>query len=126
MISDNQAILCIYTFAREVNREKNCCGCTTQETKSKRVLRETALLATSIELAQEWRRRLLWALESKVYRDECDPKPLKALVLLNPFGGAGAARQNWAIVEHMFQKAHMEVTLRETQYANHAYEIVND
>ena len=56
-------------------------------------------------LAHEWRRRILWALENKVYIDDQDPPKRKILVLLNPFGGAGAARRNWAIAEPMFQKA---------------------
>ena len=114
LFHDAQAILCIHTFAKENYHEKNCCGCSKSETKSKRVLRETALLASSVELAQEWRRRLLWALENKLYRDDSDPKPRNALVLLNPFGGAGAARNNWAIVEPVFERAHIAVTLRET------------
>ena len=48
------------------------------------------------------------------------------MILLNPFGGAGAARRNWATVEHLFQKAHIDFTLLTTQYANHAQEVVRD
>ena len=109
------AILCIHTFANERYHPKNCCGCSKSSVNlRKRVLRETALLASSFDVAQEWRRRILWALENKVYRDECDPKPRNALVLLNPFGGAGAARQNWQQVVGMFEKAHIDVTVQET------------
>ena len=76
-------------------------------------------------MAYEWKRRFLWALENKYYRDDEDPQKRKVLILLNPFGGAGAARLNWALVEPMLEKAHIQYSLVETQHANHAYEIVN-
>lgn len=82
-------------------------------------------MASSFDQVAEWRRRLLWALDNKVYRDDEDPRPRRALVLLNPFGGAGAARQNWEHVQSMFDQAHIDYTLTETQEAQHAYEIVN-
>ena len=85
-------ILIIRTFANQNYHPKNCCGCSKKVTLRKRVLAETALLANSFEMVSEWRRRLLWALDNKVYRDDEDPRPRRALVLLNPFGGAGAAR----------------------------------
>jgi len=47
-------------------------------------------------------------------------------VLLNPFGGAGAARRNWDVVEPMFKLAHIDYKLKETEYAGHAGEIVSD
>ena len=48
------------------------------------------------------------------------------MVLLNPFGGAGAAIRNWRLVEPLFQEAHIDYELTETQHAGHAGEIVRD
>ena len=107
-------------------RKKNCCGCRKKETERKRLLRRTSLLATSLDVANEWRRRLLWALENKMFNDEEDPQKRKVLILLNPFGGAGAARRNWAVVQPMLDKAHLDYDLIQTQHQNHAFEIVNN
>jgi sphingosine kinase len=60
-----------------------------------------------------------------VYIEDQDPVKPKILILLNPFGGAGAARINWQQVEPMMDKAHIDYTLQETEFAGHAYEIVN-
>ena len=46
--------------------------------------------------------------------EDQDPIRPKILILLNPFGGAGAARRNWQTVEAMMDKGHIDYTLRET------------
>jgi diacylglycerol kinase family enzyme len=54
-------------------------------------------------------------------------KDRKILVLLNPFGGAGAARTNWELVRPMFDdaaKSRIRYTLLETERRNHAFEYV--
>lgn len=45
------------------------------------------------------------------------------LLLINPFGGAGAAPRNWAVAQTLFQVAssHIDVEVRHTDRANHAY-----
>ena len=60
-----------------------------------------------------------------MFVDDIDPEKRKVLVLLKPFGGAGAAFRNWAVAEPMFRLAHIEYQLIQTQHAGHAYEIVN-
>ena len=60
-----------------------------------------------------------------MFVDDIDPEKRKVLVLLNPFGGAGAAFRNWAVAEPMFRLAHIEYQLIQTQHAGHAFEIVN-
>ena len=124
-VNTDSAVLNIYSFAKEGIKAKNCCGCTQSQVLTKRVLRQKSLLSNSVIVAHEWQRRLFWALDNKIYQDDCDPKKRKLLILLNPFGGAGAARRNWAVVEPYFQKAHLDYQLVETQHAGHAYEIVN-
>ena len=61
-----------------------------------------------------------------MFNDEEDPQKRKVLILLNPFGGAGAARRNWAVVQPMLDKAHLDYDLIQTQHQNHAFEIVNN
>ena len=58
-------------------------------------------------MGKEYHRRILWALEGNTYREDREPEKPKYLVLLNPFGGAGAARRNWTIVEPLFRLAHV-------------------
>lgn len=107
-VNTDSAVLNIYSFAKESKKAKNCCGCTKAKVLTKRVLRQKSLLSSSIDVAKEWHRRLLWALDNKFYHDDYDPEKRKLLVLLNPFGGAGAARRNWTMVETYFQKAHLD------------------
>ena len=45
--------------------------------------------------------------------------------MINPFGGAGAAVVNWEIARPMLENSHIEMTIKHTEYQNHAYEIVN-
>ena len=70
---DELPILHIYQFPKKDVKTKNCCGCETNTTEQKRVLEKTSLLASSLEVAHEWRRRLLWALENKMFNDDQDP-----------------------------------------------------
>jgi diacylglycerol kinase family enzyme len=46
--------------------------------------------------------------------------------LINPFGGAGAAPGNWATARQLFELAQqrIELTVVETERANHAFEYV--
>ena len=47
-------------------------------------------------------------------------------MLVNPFGGAGAAPGNWEIANQLFNHARqrVELTVMETERANHAFEYV--
>jgi sphingosine kinase len=47
------------------------------------------------------------------------------LVLINPFGGAGAAARNWDTAEPLLKDAYADVEVRFTERANHAYDIAN-
>ena len=69
---------------------------------------------------------MLWAIESKPFVADSDPEKTKILVLLNPFGGAGAAPRNWAIAQPLFQLAHVDYEVIMTQHAGHAGEIVHE
>ena len=48
------------------------------------------------------------------------------MVLINPFGGAGAAAGNWNIARPFLEKAHVNLTIKLTEYRNHAFEICHD
>lgn len=52
----------------------------------------------------------------------------KVLILINPFGGAGAATANFEIAQPVLTAARsqIDVTVRRTERANHAFEIVRD
>ena len=41
------------------------------------------------------RRLILGAANQKCFKTDSEPEKRKALLLLNPFGGAGAADKNW-------------------------------
>jgi len=56
-------------------------------------------------------------MHNRPYQEDEDPERPRVLVLLNPFGGAGAARRNWTTVVPMMSKAHINYELRETEYA---------
>ena len=60
--------------------------------------------------------------------DEDGEKPprRKILALLNPFGGRGRAPAKWEIALEILNLAHLDVTLRPTERAMHAYDIVKD
>ena len=83
------------------------------------------MASNSNQLAYEWRRKLLYAIEGKQYQAESDPVKRKILILINPFGGAGAAAGNWVIARPMLENSNIEMTVKHTEYQNHAYEIVN-
>ena len=54
------------------------------------------------------------------------PPKRKILVLINPFSGRRLAAANWLIARPIMEKAHVELTVIETERANHAYEIVQN
>jgi sphingosine kinase len=82
-----------------------------------------SLACESSDLALEWRRRLLWALEKKPFEGEREPDQRKVLVLVNPFGGAGAAAQAWIDAKPVLDRAHLTLTVKETERTMHGYEI---
>ena len=47
-------------------------------------------------------------------------------MLINPFGGGGAAAAAWNSSRPLIEKAHVELTIKHTERARHAYEIVNE
>jgi diacylglycerol kinase family enzyme len=63
-----------------------------------------------------WQKQLSQLLCSAIY---ADGKPL--LVMVNPFGGVGKARQTWDSVAPIFECAGVHVELLETEYAGHAH-----
>jgi len=54
------------------------------------------------------------------------PDKRKILILINPISGRGLALRNWTKAKPMVDLGHLEVTLRHTEYQNHAQEIVRD
>ena len=71
--------------------------------------------------AAKWRSVLLWAANSDTVKDTGEPDKRKALVLLNPFGGAGTAERNWEEkAKPLLQYAHMDISIRYTERAKHA------
>ena len=54
------------------------------------------------------------------------PPKKKILVLVNPFSGRRLAAAKWLIARPILEKAHAELTVIETERANHAYEIVHN
>jgi sphingosine kinase len=54
------------------------------------------------------------------------PPKRKILVLINPFSGRRMAAANWLIARPILEKAYLDMTVIETQRANHAYEIVQN
>ena len=70
----------------------------------------------------EWHSRIEWALLGKPalkYR----PDKRKVCVLINPFGGAGAARRNWETAKPLLEKANVNITVIETERAMHAHDM---
>ena len=121
--SNNNYILQLHTFAREESSVRTCC-CRSNEIR--RNLRVISLASVSQNLAVTWQRKLLWALEGKAYLPDVDPEQRNLLVLINPFGGAGAAAAAWIQAEPFLSKAHVKLQVKFTEYANHAYEIVHN
>jgi len=54
------------------------------------------------------------------------PPKRKYLALMNPFGGGGGVQEKWEQAKKILDKAHIEIVLRETERANHAYEILKN
>jgi len=81
-------------FAVEEVVSGGCCGANTEE---KRVLRTVTLDFHDEEKAARWRSLLLWTANTQEPKFENEPHKRKALLLLNPFGGAGAADRNWEL-----------------------------
>jgi len=84
------------------------------------------MYAATEALALEWRLRILWALVDKPYKGEEEPYKRKLLVLANPFGGAGAAARNWEVAKPILEESYVDLTLKWTERANHAHDIVKD
>jgi len=54
------------------------------------------------------------------------PGKRKILAFLNPFGGRGLAPRIWEHALTILELGHVSITLRHTEYQNHAKEIVSD
>mmetsp|Transcript_34564 Transcript_34564/g.33769 ORF Transcript_34564/g.33769 Transcript_34564/m.33769 type:complete len:89 (+) Transcript_34564:566-832(+) len=54
------------------------------------------------------------------------PPKRKLLVLINPFGGAGAAERNWQLAEVILNKCYVVMTIIRTERAKHAHDIVHN
>ena len=85
-----------------------------------------SLASVSQNLAITWERKLLWALDGKPYSPDIEPEKRKLLVLINPFGGAGAAAAAWNLARPFLEKAHVNLTVKHTEHRNHAFEITNN
>ena len=116
-------LLQLHTFAKE-QPARGCCGCRSSEVK--RVPKVTSLASISRDLATTWRRKLLWAIEGKPYNEESDPERRKVLVLINPFGGAGAAAAAWNVAHPFLESANVLLTVKHTERAMHAHDIVHE
>lgn len=84
--------------------------------------------------ATTFRRTLLWNLNRGVMVSghvlsgedhEHDPPKRKVLVLINPFGGAGAAARNWETARALMEKAYIDLDVLFTERAQHAYDMCN-
>lgn len=115
----------IHTFAREEEFPTSCGCCRSSTATNHRVQRMTILGADNEALANEWRNRILWAaIAYKPYVEGKEPKKRRMMILINPFGGAGAAAQAWLDAQPLLTVSHIDLEVTETQRANHAYEIV--
>ena len=121
--SNNNHILQLHTFAKEEISVRSCC-CRRRENRRKH--RVISLASVSQNLAVTWQRKLLWALDDKPYSPDSEPEQRKILVLINPFGGAGAATAAWNLARPFLEKAHIQLTVKLTEHRNHAYEIVHN
>ena len=92
------------------------------------------LLFEEITQAERFRRSVLWELNKGMMVDgtiinekvaEQDPPRRKVLVLINPFGGAGAAARNFETARPLLEDAHIDMTVKWTERAQHAYDICN-
>jgi hypothetical protein len=92
------------------------------------------LLFEEITQAERFRRSVLWELNKGVMVDgtiinekvaEQDPPRRKVLVLINPFGGAGAAARNFEMARQLLEDAYIDMTVKWTERAQHAYDICN-
>lgn len=52
------------------------------------------------------------------------PRKKKLLALLNPFGGMGLAPKKWEVAKEILNLAHVDITLKQTERAMHAYHIL--
>ena len=57
---------------------------------------------------------MLWAIHDQPYVKGQEPPKRKILVLINPFGGAGAAAAASAIARPLLERAHVDLTVTET------------
>ena len=48
------------------------------------------------------------------------------MALLNPFGGQGLAPRKWLVAKEIFDLSHIDVTLKHTERAMHAFEITKE
>ena len=53
------------------------------------------------------------------------PPKRKVLALLNPFGGRGLAPRKWEKAKEILNLCYIDVTLKHTERAMHAFEITN-
>ena len=86
-----------------------------------------SMMCESSEQAKEWQTRLIQvAYGGDVNITDQLPPKKKILALLNPFGGMGLAPRKWEVAKQIIDKAHIDVTLKETERQMHAYDIVKD
>lgn len=114
----------LHTFAKEEEAVKGCCGCKTDKLRYPRVYRVTMLVVNDAKMAEAWQRRILWAMQGKPYQEATMPKKRHVLVLINPFSNNGASTQVWEDARLIMENAYMELTVKETERARHAFEIV--
>jgi hypothetical protein len=109
------------SFVKESVRTGCCCKRT-----EKRFLNSIVLLYEEIAYAERFRRILLWELNKGVMVNgtiinekvpEQDPPKRKVLVLINPFGGAGAAARNFETARPLLEAAYIEITVKWTERA---------
>ena len=112
-------LLRIVTFAK-VTITEGCC----RSVSTKRQFMTVLVQFRTLQEAEAHRIKILWALEGKEAQAEA-PRARKMLILANPFGGAGAAARNWLVAKPFFDVAHVDYTLRWTERANHAHDIVH-
>jgi len=97
-------------------------------------LKEIIVAFEETSQATVFRRILLWSLSKDVMvgghilsgeDQDKDPPKRKVLVLINPFGGAGAAARNWETARALMEKAYIDLDVLFTERAQHAYDMCN-
>ena len=84
-------------------------------------------MCNSADEAKEWKNRVLQAAYGGDPNiKDLEPPKKRVLALLNPFGGMGLAPRKWQTAKEILDLAHIDITLKETERAKHAFDILKN